>query len=295
MSNSASSGYNVALEEKSTIDPQFGPIRVTSEYFVRTTSFEGPLDLLLHLIRVHEIDVFSIDIFRLTREYLSYLRLMKFDDLQQAGEFLEMAATLVEIKTRMLLPHDEKQNGEEGFVEEDPVKSLQERLLQYDAFRQVAEHLSQMPQLGVELQTNYEWARLEPLLEHIEAPLKGDAATLVVLYEQMLRDLVDRKKSKVSAKLNAVSLEETIEKMASEIDTTKFALFQGFYNRFQSRYELVVHIMAVLELSKMRRLKFFQQDMFGPIWILKPDLEESELPFQMLATPVFNEQAENLE
>lgn len=220
---------------------------------------------------------------------------MKFDDLQQAGEFLEMAATLVEIKTRMLLPHDEKHLADDVAAEDDPVRSLQERLLQYDAFRQVAEHLSQMPQLGVEIQTNYEWARLEPLFDHIESPLKGDAATLVVLYEQMLRGLVDRKKSKVSAKLNAVSLEETIEKMAADIETTKFSLFQGFYNRFQSRYELVVHIMAVLELAKMRRLKFFQQEMFGPVWIFKPDLEESELPFQQLATPVFSDHVENLE
>lgn len=266
---------------------------MTSEYFVRTTSFEGPLDLLLHLIRVHEIDVFAIDIFRLTREYLNYLRLMKFSDLQQAGEFLEMAATLVEIKTRMLLPHDEKARGEDGTVEDDPIRTLQERLLQYETFRNVAEHFSQMPQLGVEIQTNNEWARLEPLFEHIEAPLKGEAATLVVLYEQMLRELIDRKKSKVSAKLNAVSLEETIEKMAAEIETSRFALFQGLYNRLQSRYELVVNIMAVLELSKMRRLKFYQQEMFGPIWIYRPDLDETELPLQQLATPVFAASAEH--
>lgn len=266
---------------------------MTSEYFVRTNSFEGPLDLLLHLIRVHEIDIFAIDIFRLTREYLGFLRLMKFNDLQQAGEFLEMAATLVEIKARMLLPHSDKTQGEDGPVEDDPIRTLQERLLQYETFRNVAEHFSQMPQLGVEIQTNHEWSRLEPLYEHIEAPLKGDAATLVVLYEQMLRDLVDRKKSKVSAKLNAVSLEETIEKMSAEIETSRFALFQGLYNRIQSRYELVVNIMAVLELAKMRRMKFYQQEMFGPIWIYRADLDEAELPLQHLATPVFTDTPEN--
>ena len=266
---------------------------MTSEYFVRTNSFEGPLDLLLHLIRVHEIDIFAIDIFRLTREYLGFLRLMKFNDLQQAGEFLEMAATLVEIKARMLLPHSDKTQGEDGPVEDDPIRTLQERLLQYETFRNVAEHFSQMPQLGVEIQTNHEWSRLEPLYEHIEAPLKGDAATLVVLYEQMLRDLVDRKKSKVSAKLNAVSLEETIEKMSAEIETSRFALFQGLYNRIQSRYELVVNIMAVLELAKMRRMKFYQQEMFGPIWIYRADLDEAELHLQHLATPVFTDTPEN--
>src|ERR1700759_2248912 len=101
---------------------------MSAEYFVKTDQFEGPLDLLLHLIRVHEIDIFAIDVLLLTQEHLSYLRLMRFDDLQQAGEFLEMAATLIEIKTRMLLPSDEKQAGKEGVEDDDPIKSLQERL-----------------------------------------------------------------------------------------------------------------------------------------------------------------------
>src|SRR5688500_7024103 len=115
-----------------------------SDYFVKTEQFEGPLDLLLHLIRVHEIDIFAIDVLRLTQEYLAYLRRMRFDDLAQAGEFLEMAATLIEIKTRMLLPHDEKQaEGEDG-ADDDPIRTLQERLLQHEMFRNIAEHFSQM-------------------------------------------------------------------------------------------------------------------------------------------------------
>src|SRR5205085_2762520 len=109
------------------------------------------------LIRVHEIDIFAIDVLVLTREYLSYLRLMAFEDLQQAGEFLEMAATLIEIKTRMLLPHDEKLAADGGALEDDdPVRTLQERLLQYEMFRNAAEHFSQMPQMRVEIQTNAE-------------------------------------------------------------------------------------------------------------------------------------------
>ena len=187
---------------------------MTAEYFVKTDQFEGPLDLLLHLIRVHEIDIFAIDVLLLTREYLSYLRLMQFDDLQQAGEFLEMAATLIEIKTRMLLPHDEKEGGDED-GDDDPIRSLQERLLQYETFRNVAEHFRQMPQMGVEIQPNNEWNRLLPLYEHIEAPLTGEAATLVVLYEQMLRDLSERKKAKVTAKVHRISVEEMIDKLYS--------------------------------------------------------------------------------
>lgn len=259
---------------------------MTAEYFVKTDQFEGPLDLLLHLIRVHEIDIFDIDVLLLTQEYINYLRLMQFDDLQQAGEFLEMAATLIEIKTRMLLPHDEKATGEDG-EEDDPIKTLQERLLQYEMFRNVAEHFSQMPQMGVEIQPNNEWNRLLPLYEHIEAPLTGEAATLVVLYEQMLRDLSERKKSAVKPKLHRITVEETIEKMAKEIEQARFALFQGYYNRLQSRDELVVSILAMLELVKWKRIQVYQQDMMGPVWMYRMDCDESVLPLGKVATPHF--------
>ena len=258
---------------------------MSAEYFVKTDQFEGPLDLLLHLIRVHEIDIFAIDVLLLTQEYLSYLRLMRFDDLQQAGEFLEMAATLIEIKTRMLLPSDEKQAGEEGVEEDDPVKSLQERLLQYEMFRNAAEHFSQMPQMGVEIQPNNEWNRLMPLYEHIEAPLTGDAATLVVLYEQMLRSLAERKKSKHTAMRHRITVEDTIEKVAKEIETTRFLLFQGIYNLLQSRDELVVHVMAMLELVKMKRVQVYQQELMGPLWMYSMDCDESVLPLGRVATP----------
>ena len=259
------------------------------DYFVKTSRFEGPLDLLLHLIRVHEIDIFDIDVFLLTQEYLNYLRLMEYNDLQQAGEFLEMAATLIEIKSRLLLPHDEKKAGDENLDEDDPIKSLQERLQLYETFRNVADHFNQMPQMGVEIQTNNEWNRLMPVYEHVEAPLTGEPATLVVLYEQMLKGLAERRKSKVTAKKHRITVDETIDRLGAEIETSRFALFQGLFNRLESRDELVVHILAMLELVKMKRIKLYQQDMFGPIWMYRMDCEETDLPIRNLATPEFGD------
>lgn len=252
---------------------------LSSDYFVKTEQFEGPLDLLLHLIRVHEIDIFAIDVFVLTQEYVHYLRLMKFSDLQQAGEFLEMAATLIEIKTRMLLPHDDKAAGDDKLEDDDPIKTLQERLIQYETFRNVADHFMQMPQMGVEIQTNQEWGRLFPFYEHVEAPLTGEAATLVVLYEQMLRSLAERRKnSSHTAKLHMITVEETIQKLARDLDTIRFMLFQGMYNVFQTRYEFVVHVLAMLELVKEKRVKLHQDEHFGPIWMYRYELDESVLP-----------------
>lgn len=255
------------------------------EYFVKLDQFEGPLDLLLHLIRVHEIDIFDIDVFLLTTEYMAYLRVLKFDDLADAGAFIEMAASLIEIKSRMLLPQDEA--GADGeMAEDDPRRSLQQRLIEYDMFKRIADHFGALPQLGVEILTSHEYDRLAPYYADIEAPLTGDNAGLVMLYEQMIREFAERKPLRVEAKTHMVSVEQTIEKMEKYLDTVRYALFQGFYHEFTSRYELVVHILALLELSKAHKVKVYQEEMMGPLWVYRADMDESALPIPALATPV---------
>jgi len=253
---------------------------VNSRYFLRLDHFEGPLDLLLHLIKVHEIDIFDIDIVVLSRQYLDYLRMVKFQDLNDASDFLDMAATLIEIKSRMLLPRQVFVTEDGEVIEEDPRESLQARLIEYEKYRRASEHFATSPQLGVEIQTSNEWQRLEPLYEHVEAPLIGNVATLVVLYEQMLRALVERKPSKIEAKMHLVSVEEKIEELSELLKTVRFTLFQGFYSRFKSRYEVVVYILAILELSKTGRAKVYQQELLGPLWVYRSDLDVSMLPIR---------------
>lgn len=252
---------------------------MASHYFLKLDQFEGPLDLLIHLIKVNEIDIFNIDVFLLTEQYLKYLRILNYDDLGDAGEFLEMAATLIEIKTWMLLPHDEEKKRNEDGEEIDPRKSLQDRLIEYEKFRGAADHLGFMPQLGEQICANREWERLMPHYEDIEAPLEGDAASLVVLYEQMLRDFAERKPpAKVEAKTHLVTVEQKIEELNKLLEKLKFVLFQGFYDRFNSRYELVVHILAMLELSKWGKIKIHQEQTNGPIWLHMADYDSSLLP-----------------
>ena len=258
---------------------------MSSEYFVKLDRFEGPLDLLLHLIRVHEIDIFAIDIFRLTTEYLGYLRLVKFDDISEAGEFVAMGATLIEIKSRSLLPTEERKVLNEDGEEEDPLKTLQDRLLQYEMIRRAAEWFSQCPQMGVEIQTGHEHERLAEVFKDVETPLEGDPARLIILFDQIMRDLADRKANKIEAKMHGITLEQTIERFGEYIQTVRFGMFQGLYNKFRSRYDMVVHFMAVLELSKQHTLKIYQQDMMGPLWFYRADLDESVLPTG-LVTPL---------
>ena len=179
---------------------------------------------------VNEIDIFNIDIFLLTTQYLKYLRTIKYDDLSDAGEFLEMAATLIEIKTRMLLPGQQEKLSEEKLTEDDPRYDLQERLIEYEKYKAIAAHLGDLPQFGDQIRTNTECDRLLPQYVDIEAPLEGDSASLVILYEQMLRKLSERKPpAKVEATMHLVTVEEKIEELSKLLETVNFALFQGFY------------------------------------------------------------------
>lgn len=251
---------------------------------MKLDQFEGPMDLLLYLIRVHEINVFDIDIFLLTTQYLNYLRLVKFDDLADAGEFLEMAATLIEIKSRSLLPKEGREEGTDGEIEEDPAKTLQDRLIAYELFKSAGEHFGKLPQLGVQFQSGKEWLRLQEVFKDVESPLIGDPASLVVLYEQMLRDMGERKPSVVTAKMHLVTVEEKIIEIEEMIAQVRFTLFQSFYHKFNSRYEFVVYLLAILELVKMGKVKLYQQELMGPLWIYKADLEVSHLPLDTQIT-----------
>lgn len=258
---------------------------MSSKYFLKLDQFEGPMDLLLYLIRVHEINVFDIDIFLLTTQYLNYLRLVKFDDLADAGDFLEMAATLIEIKSRQLLPKEKGGEAGDGELDEDPAKTLKDRLIAYELFKSAGEHLGQMPQLGLQFQSGKEWLRLQEVFKDVETPLVGDPASLVVLYEQMLRDMGERKPSVVSAKMHMVTVEEKIIELEEMIEQVRFTLFQSFYHKFDSRYEFVVYLLAVLELVKVGKLKIYQQELMGPLWVYKADLEISQLPLETTFSP----------
>lgn len=252
---------------------------MSANYQLKLDRFEGPLDLLLHLIKVNEIDIFNIDIFLLATQYIQYLRSVSYDDLAIAGEFLEMAASLVEIKTRMLLPRNESEDDNDGDEDEDPTKTLQERLLTYERFKGAAEFLSVRPRYDIIIRTSPEPERLSPFYDHIEAPLEGDVASLVILYEQMLQGLANRKPpQKVEAKTHMVTIDQKLKELEKLLETVKFALFQGFYKKFRSRYELVVYILAALELSKEGKIRLLQQNINGPIWLYQPDFDRNSLP-----------------
>ena len=131
--------------------------------------------------------------------------------------------------------------------------------------------------------TLHEWRRLEPLYEDVEAPLTGEAASLVILYEQMLKNLAERKPpARVQAVTHLVSVEEKINEIDKLLGTVNFALFQSFYQQLASRYELVVYVLAMLEMARWGRAKIHQEEMNGPVWLYDINFDVDELPSNRL-------------
>lgn len=244
-----------------------GPM--TTSHFVRLDQFEGPLDLLLHLVKVHELNIFDIDLHVLIVQYLDYLRMIQFRDLQDAAAFMEMAASLCGIKSRHLLPGADL--GAQGGIEEDGLDSkenLQQRLFDYQTFSQAGEHLGHLQGSLESAFTGHEWRRLEEIYEGYETPLRGDVSILVILYEQMLTTLPDRRPITVQAVTEAITVEEVLEKIQHYINKLQFFLFQKLYAKFDTRYELVANILAVLQLVREGKAKVYQREWpNGPLWV----------------------------
>jgi segregation and condensation protein A len=190
--------------------------QMTTSHFVRLDQFEGPLDLLLHLVKMHELNIFDIDLHVLIVQYLEYLRMIQFRDLQDAAAFMEMAASLCGIKSRHLLPGADQ--AALGGIEENGLDSkdnLQKRLFDYQTFSQAGEHLGHLQGSLENACTGHEWRRLENVYEGYETLLRGDVSILVILYEQMLTTLPDRRPVSVKAMTEAITVEEVLEKIES--------------------------------------------------------------------------------
>lgn len=239
-------------------------------YQVRLEKFEGPLDLLLHLIKKNEINIYDIPIALITQQYLEYLSLMKSLNLAVAGEFLVMAATLVQIKARMLLPVEETEDEDDG---PDPREELIRRLLEYKQFKEAAGALDSRER---------EWRDVFAREEAPAAPVK---ASETLLEDLSLFDLVDALQSvldrtphrrlleiepdqlTVKDRMNAV-----LEVLEGKESITFLSLFEGQGHRLV----IIVTFLALLELTRLKLVRVFQAETFGPILLTRTFLPIGE-------------------
>jgi segregation and condensation protein A len=243
-------------------DPDFESI--LEDYPVRVTAFEGPLDLLLHLIKKHELSVYDIPIALVTQQYLDYLELMEELNLDIAGEFLVMAATLIHIKSRMLLPRPDPTQED---PEEDPREALMRRLLEHQKFKAAAELLHER-----EIQRSAQWLRpdgrvTEVLGEAPEPEVDVDLFSLMAAFRQVL-DRV-RHRPRVVLPPEQIPLETRIAQLLERLSETQACGFEDLFADVQTRAGLIVTFLALLEMIRLKLVRVFQQGTLGPIRVYK--------------------------
>ncbi len=233
-------------------------------YKVKLDVFEGPLDLLLYLIKKEEADIFDIPIAKITEQYLQYIEYMKLLDLNIAGEFIVMAATLMHIKSRLLLPPDEQPPLEEE--EEDPRAELVRRLIEYKKFKEAAGELSEM-----ERRRSLVFPRSVDEAQYID---KSEGP----YFEASIFDLINAfstilKSVSREAFLEVVKDEYTVEEKVHEI----FHLlveqpvmnFTDLFKKCKNRLELIATFLALLELIRLKEVSVRQRQMFSEIEVVR--------------------------
>ena len=219
--------------------------------------FAGPLDLLLYLIRQEQVSIYDIPIARITDEYLRYLRLMQGMDITVASDFLVMAAQLIEIKSRMLLPRDPAVSDEE-LQSDDPRRELVERLLEHQKYKAAAEMLWSRATVEHAVYTR---APLETDKENPE--VSAGAFDLLRVFQQILA----RKKEEVLMEIerDEVTMAEMLERLRNMIYSAGELNMRDFFERAGSRRELVLAFLSVLELVRTTEIKLVQRETFGDI------------------------------
>lgn len=234
--------------------------------------FEGPLDLLLHLIEKNKVDIYDIPIVEITRQYLEYVNQLSKEDLNLASEFLVMAATLIDIKSKMLLPKEIDENGEEI----DPRAELVEKLIEYKMYKYAATELRDMqvyagksmykePTIPDEVLKYQQPVDLDNLLSDVDLS-KLNEIFQMVLKRQM--DKIDPVRSKFGKiEMEEVSLPEKISFVSNTIKKRKRCSFKQLLEQQSSKMEVIVSFLAVLELIKIGEIKVHQDKTFDDIYI----------------------------
>ena len=256
-------------------------------YKVNLEVFEGPLDLLLFLIRKNEIDIQNIPIARLTQEYIEYLNLMEDLDLNVAGEFLVMAAHLMLIKSRMLLP-SAPESGEDGEIE-DPRSELVARLLEYKQFKEAAHSLQNLEGMQREI-----FGRLgaheamKPSAEFLEEEqdLEVNLFDLLKAFQRILDELPENAVREIERE--EVSTVQKINEILDMLEGVESISFYEAFKNAKDKTTVVTVFLAMLELARMKSVSIRQAQSFGEIRIYKKEISKGET---LAETPLLDYQA----
>lgn len=252
-------------------------------YLVHLDVFEGPFDLLLHLIERAELDIYDIPIARITGEFLDYLQTMQMLNLHVASDFLVVAATLMQIKARMLLPRPTAPGSEETELDEDPRRELVDKLLEYKRFKELAQEL-RMREEEAALLFARPPGEEERVVTSTVDPLKGLTIwDLLEAFKNVL-DAQGPDEEPPAIPREEISIRQRMNEIITRIRTFGRVRFNDVFGPESSRVAVITGFMALLELMKLRRVRAAQDQTFGEIWLtsgseggagLEPDTGQS--------------------
>lgn len=234
-------------------------------YKIKLEMFEGPLDLLLYLVKKDHLNIYDIPIASITEQYLQYLNLMQLLDLTIAGEFLVMAATLIQIKSKMLLPAEESAPPPE---EEDPRAELVKRLLEYEKFKEIAQTLREKEAVQQEI-----FKRPKPLekndapLEEGELYFEASLFDLITAFSQALEEVP--KELFYEVVKDEFTIEEKVHQILHLMLVRESVRIVELFSQAKNKIEMVVTFLAILELIRLKEIVARQKGMFGEIEIFR--------------------------
>jgi Uncharacterized conserved protein len=231
-------------------------------YEIKLDIFEGPLDLLLYLIKKNEIDIYDIPIALITKQYLEYIEVLRSLNLDLAGEFLVLASTLIHIKSRMLLPIEADEEMED---EEDPRAELVKQLLEYQAFKEAALQLDSRPVLERDVFKRACPLEMSGLPEDLEVFEEMDVFDLVKAFQQIIAKLDRTERMEID--VEKMSLADRINEIMDKLTERKHLTFTELLEERIDRRWILYTFLAVLELMKLKMIKAYQGDSFGVIRI----------------------------
>ncbi|MDR1194855.1 MAG: segregation/condensation protein A [Endomicrobium sp.] len=244
-------------------------------YDIHTDSFEGPLDLLLHLIKKNDLEISEIKIAEITSEYLAYMDLMKELNIDIAGEFLVMASTLMQIKAKTLLPSDKEKEGEE-----DPFDDLKNRLLEYQKYKEVGKLLSYKI-----LETSQIYYRPAPVVNKHDYVLDASVFDLMSCFKDALTALPESVKEIM---YKEIPIETKIREILGVLEGRQYVSFTEILKFQKTKMDLIVCFMAVLELVKNKQIAAKQSELFQDIRIYRvyneaePQVKEEDGVFEFV-------------
>ena len=231
-------------------------------YKVKLDLFEGPLDLLLYLIKKNEVNVYDIPVSRILDQYLEYIRLMKLLDLNVAGEFIVMAATLIQIKSKMLLPAEEHPEDEFD-QEEDPREELVKKLLEYKKFKEAALHLRSQEEYRRE---HFVRAQKE-IVQEGDVYFEANLFDLISAFTKALKDVP--KELFLEVIKDEFTVEQKVHDILHILVQKPTLSISDLFNSAKSKLEIIATFLAILELIRLKEIVIVQKEIFGEIRIIR--------------------------